>query len=139
MKSLNELVMEAVTGKSVTEASSVAYDVYLNGKLIDTVFYTGYTADEVKDSLIDHDGYDPDIEVKKSRRYNKKATVKEAEEIQEGTDSKGSTFYVREIESAIQAAREDGYVTCKFGKSKFMNLPISMVQVLVDAIKKEQV
>ena len=40
-----------------------AYDVYLDGKLIDTVWFTGYNADEVRQSLIDHDGYDSGIEV----------------------------------------------------------------------------
>lgn len=48
-----------------------AFDVYLNGKLIDTVFYTesqvaaGHvTTDEVKRSLVNHDGYDPGITVR---------------------------------------------------------------------------
>lgn len=45
-------------------AGAKAYDVFLNGEEIDTVFYTGYdSADEVKRSLVDHDGYDPSIEV----------------------------------------------------------------------------
>ena len=49
--------------------SATAYDVYLNGKHIDTVFYTGYDGpEEVKKSLIDHDGYDPRIVVKKAPR-----------------------------------------------------------------------
>lgn len=46
-----------------------AFNVRLNGKLIDTVFYSPYssgkdhTPDEVKESLINHDGYHPDIKV----------------------------------------------------------------------------
>ena len=44
-----------------------AYNVYLRGKLIDTVWFTGYTIEEAKKSLIDHDGYDPDIVVKLNR------------------------------------------------------------------------
>ncbi len=40
-----------------------AYNVWLNGRLIDTVWFTGYTIDEARRSLIDHDGYDPRIEV----------------------------------------------------------------------------
>jgi hypothetical protein len=54
---------------------SRGYEVYLGGKLIDTVFYThptGYTAQErvedVRKSLIDHDGYDPRIRVKCDRK-----------------------------------------------------------------------
>ncbi len=42
-----------------------AYDVSLNGKLIDTVFWDNDSCvDEVRRSLINHDGYNPSIEVK---------------------------------------------------------------------------
>ncbi len=41
-----------------------AYDIYLNGKLIDTVYYTDSTAIEVKKDLVQHDGYSPNIVVK---------------------------------------------------------------------------
>ncbi len=45
-----------------------AWDVYLNGKLIDTVFYdSGCDADYVRRGLIDHDGYDYRIVVRKAR------------------------------------------------------------------------
>jgi hypothetical protein len=41
-----------------------AYDVYLRGKKIDTVFYTGYkNAAEVRRSLINHDSFHPLIVV----------------------------------------------------------------------------
>ena len=50
-----------------------AYDVYLNGKLIDTVFWNKtcdgggkITVDDVKQSLINHDGYNPNIIVRKA-------------------------------------------------------------------------
>ena len=47
---------------------SQAWDVYLNGKKIDTVFYNvGLDADYVKDGLVNHDGYDSNIIVKKGR------------------------------------------------------------------------
>ena len=49
-----------------------AFDVYLDGKLIDTVFAQGYTVDEMARSLIDHDGYDSGIEVKKARKKKAK-------------------------------------------------------------------
>jgi len=44
---------------------SHGWEVYLNGRHIDTVFYdeTYSTADEVKRSLVEHDGYNPGIEV----------------------------------------------------------------------------
>jgi hypothetical protein len=50
-----------------------AFDVYhptRNGKLklIDTVFANGYDAEEMRTSLINHDGYPSDIVVKKCRR-----------------------------------------------------------------------
>jgi hypothetical protein len=45
-----------------------AFDVYRGNKVIDTIFYNfsdNITAEEVRDSLVDHDGYDPRIVVKK--------------------------------------------------------------------------
>jgi hypothetical protein len=42
------------------------FHVYLNGKKIDTVFYSknvNVNVDEVKNSLVNHDGYDPRIKV----------------------------------------------------------------------------
>ena len=42
----------------------IAWNVYLNGRLIDTVFYMkGCDRDYVKDGLINHDGYNPRIQV----------------------------------------------------------------------------
>ncbi len=41
------------------------WNVYLRGKLIDTVFFDeDVTAEEVKRSLVNHDGYDAGIEVR---------------------------------------------------------------------------
>lgn len=39
------------------------YHVYLNDKLIDIVFYQNCIKEEVKKSLIEHDGYNPNIKV----------------------------------------------------------------------------
>lgn len=51
--------------------STQAWNVYLNGKLIDTVFYdTNCDADYVRRSLIDHDGYDSGINVRR-KHYRK--------------------------------------------------------------------
>lgn len=48
-----------------------AWKVYLNGKHIDTVFYTtSETAESVKRSLVNHDGYDYRIVVKKEGKEN---------------------------------------------------------------------
>jgi hypothetical protein len=41
------------------------FGVYLKGKKIDMVNFTGYTSVEVKESLINHDGYDSRINVRK--------------------------------------------------------------------------
>lgn len=49
--------------KKTKKLKAIAYDVYLSGELIDTVWFTGYTATEVKKSLIEHDGYDSNIQV----------------------------------------------------------------------------
>jgi len=48
-----------------------AFNVYLNGKLIDTVFYSpnvSVDCDEVKRSLINHDGYNSAIQVRRVRK-----------------------------------------------------------------------
>lgn len=51
-----------------TVNESNAFDVYKDGKKIDTVYYKGNeTADDIKKSLVDHDGYDGDIVVKKRK------------------------------------------------------------------------
>ena len=45
-----------------------AWNIYLNGRLIDTVFYLeSCDRDYVKDGLINHDGYNPNIKVFKQR------------------------------------------------------------------------
>lgn len=47
-----------------------AFNVYLGHKLIDTVFYgknVKVDKEEVRRSLINHDGYDPAIRVTKKR------------------------------------------------------------------------
>ena len=52
--------------------SATAWNVYLNGRLIDTVFYdSDCTRDYVTRGLIEHDGYSPRIRVCKSRRFNR--------------------------------------------------------------------
>lgn len=40
------------------------FDVYLDGRKVDTVYFKHFSAEEVKDSLVGHDGYSSDIEVK---------------------------------------------------------------------------
>jgi hypothetical protein len=43
-----------------------AWDVFLDGKCIDTVFFDSYCdADYVRRCLVDHDGYDSRIKVRK--------------------------------------------------------------------------
>jgi hypothetical protein len=45
-----------------------AWNVYLRGKLIDTVFYDkDCSQDYVRDGLINHDGYDSEIVVRRAR------------------------------------------------------------------------
>jgi hypothetical protein len=54
-----------------TKKSSYAFDVILHGKNIDTVFHSGMTGtkadmeDDVYRSLVNHDGYDPGIKVRR--------------------------------------------------------------------------
>ena len=57
------------TGINLQSGSRI-FDVYLNGRNIDTVFYsrrTNVDAEEVRRSLIEHDGYDPGITVRERR------------------------------------------------------------------------
>lgn len=49
-----------------------AFNVRLNGKLIDTVFDSETDAAEVKRSLVNHDGYDAGIAVTKVRKATPK-------------------------------------------------------------------
>ena len=52
--------------KVITISDMKTFHVYLNGKKIDTVFYSenvNVDVDEVKNSLVNHDGYDPRIKV----------------------------------------------------------------------------
>lgn len=51
----------------IQEMNSIAWDVFLNGKLIDTVWDQEKDPEEVRRSLINHDGYDNRIKVKKSK------------------------------------------------------------------------
>jgi hypothetical protein len=56
--------------------SSTQFDIYLNNKKIDSVYYTDYTREEVKKTLIDHDNYDPNIVVKIPRcDFNRKYNI----------------------------------------------------------------
>lgn len=46
-----------------------AWKVFMDGKKVDTVYFTsGHTAAEVKSSLIEHDGFAPDIVVKRGKK-----------------------------------------------------------------------
>jgi hypothetical protein len=54
-------------GVNVGKKIHQAWNVYLHGKLIDTVFNDPRdTREEVKKSLVNHDGYDSEIIVKKA-------------------------------------------------------------------------
>ena len=44
-----------------------AFDVIRKNKVIDTVFATGYTEEEMYRSLVNHDGYPADIVVKERK------------------------------------------------------------------------
>jgi len=55
-----------------------AWDVVLNGKVIDTVFYNDdLDASYVYDGLVNHDGYDSRIKLRKKR--SKQTSVKQVE------------------------------------------------------------
>jgi hypothetical protein len=50
---------------------TTAFNVYFKGRIIDTVFYSNNTKETTKDvkkSLVEHDGYHPNIVVRKARK-----------------------------------------------------------------------
>lgn len=52
---------------------ATAWNVYLKGRLIDTVFYdSDCAADYVLRGLVDHDGYDSRITVRRDRQLSRK-------------------------------------------------------------------
>jgi len=52
-----------------------AFVVILNNKIIDTVFYVGGVCEEeVRVALINHDGYDPNIVVKREILHGRKGS-----------------------------------------------------------------
>jgi len=67
----------AVTGRKLGGTGranpSEKFNVYLRGRLIDSVYQTpGDSAADVKRSLVNHDGYDPAIVVKRARKPAKR-------------------------------------------------------------------
>jgi hypothetical protein len=55
-------------------AKQKRFNVYRNGRLVDSVFYSAsanVTTDEVRKSLIEHDGYHPSIVVREARQKQK--------------------------------------------------------------------
>lgn len=63
-----DILLDYIKYQKETHGSPMrqAWDVYLNGKHIDTVFFSSNGMmhyKDVLDSLIHHDGYDPDIEI----------------------------------------------------------------------------
>jgi hypothetical protein len=55
--------------KEIPRAETWEYSVFLNHKKIDSVFFTGNVSEEeVEESLINHDNYDRNINVIKSKR-----------------------------------------------------------------------
>jgi hypothetical protein len=51
-----------------------AFNVYQGRKLIDTVFAQGYDTEEMRRSLINHDGYASDIRVTKRKQQKESHT-----------------------------------------------------------------
>lgn len=93
------------TTRTVRKANPAqAYDVYLRGKKIDTVFYSPgakVSADDVKRSLVSHDGYDADIVVKKARskKAKKSNVARKSNPIERGTKA----WYRRNLILPVEA------------------------------------
>lgn len=62
---VNRRLQELKSTGALKHAGGKGWDVFLNGKKIDTVFFDDdMDAETVKRSLVDHDGYDPGITVR---------------------------------------------------------------------------
>jgi len=55
------------------ERQMTAFDVFLNGVRIDTVFFNSDDTDEVQRCLVEYDHYDPDIQVKNVEKVREPA------------------------------------------------------------------
>lgn len=100
--------------------ASDSFDVFLNGENIDTVFSSvgSYDCEEMKRSLVNHDGYDPSIEVRKARKQSasarKEKTMKKSEE--KKIDQKIESIYRKRC-SGIQINIMDIGKVFKVGKA----------------------
>jgi len=96
------------------------YKVFLNGKQIDTVSVKvgSYDCEEMKRSLVNHDGYDPSIEVRKAKkqsvnaRKEKNMTKSEEKKI----DNKVESIFYKRC-SGIQIAIMDLSKVFRVGKA----------------------
>ncbi len=95
------------------EASKIAtmnaWDVFLNGKKIDTVFDMETDPAEVKKSLVNHDGYDPEIVVKRGKKTGSNESIDGEAQLMGHTDNPvetladGSTGQVEvDVETKVQ-------------------------------------
>lgn len=99
---------------SESSGAGVAYDVFLDGELIDTVFFgKNYTEEEVKTSLINHDGMDPAITVKAQ-------SVEEGKTYKRGGDDDGADSKKKEDEQRRQQRKEKGVFESEEGKHIFI-------------------
>lgn len=100
--------------------ASDSFDVFLNGKNIDTVFASvgSYNCEEMKRSLVNHDGYDPSIEVRKAKKQSvnarKEKNMTKAEE--KKIDKKVESLYYKRC-SGIQINIMDIGAVFKVGKA----------------------
>ncbi len=77
---------------------TIAWNIYLNGHKIDTVFDQETDATEVKRSLIDHDGYDPNITVRKAKPDEKVRKIRPVNGCAGTTYGNGTDKYPTVIE-----------------------------------------
>jgi len=96
-------------------AKMVWWKVMLDGEEIDKVPYdeSYKSADEVKRSLVNHDGYDPAIEVKRERPYNYGALDRaQCVELLENVSIQCyDSESVEELREAVEANVDDGTIS----------------------------
>jgi len=90
--------------------ASTAFDVTLNGEVIDTVYYDqGSTEETVRRDLIEHDGYDPSISVTK-RQASKKTAEVDVDTLQNELEP----GFIEDIKRMREEGKSDDYIRSLF-------------------------
>lgn len=99
---------------SIERRYSGGFVVYLNDEEIDTVFFTDYSREEARKSLIDHDGYDPGILVCPPRKGVLPLRGRDLESVLE--DNTADVTIIQEIDTTWMFLGVDGDGDTRHGR-----------------------